>query len=98
MSGYTSSMTTTKSTYVPKNERWIRTDAGLFWAEQRLVGFADNDGRWTVTQMSECEYRALGALVRTREARHLGIFDTDADAMLAIRDAERMPEIAKILN
>lgn len=89
-------------TYVTKaeRERWITTEAGEFVARWRVVGFAVNDGRWNVHQVAGFEMRVFGESlvpVRTSEGRFLGTFDTDVDAMLAIRDAERMPESVKVL-
>jgi hypothetical protein len=72
------------------NLQTIDTEIGEFGVEQRNAGFADNDGKWIVTQCGEL-YWSFGEMRRRARGKVLGIFATIADAEIAIRDAQPLP-------
>ena len=85
-------MTTTTSTYASSNRRTFTTDAGRFMIERRNAGFADNDGRWIISQLPEYRWTFGGELRKCRHGAFLGSFDTEADAVAAAESAEQLPE------
>lgn len=72
------------------NDQTIRTDAVEFMVEQRNAGFADNDGKWIVSQLPEL-YWSHGELRQLRGSLFLGVFDTRADAVIVIESAKLQP-------
>ncbi len=78
--------------YQSNNERHIVTAVAEFLMSQRNVGFADNDGRWIVSQLPELYWSPIGALRRRRPGAFLGAFDTEAAALTAIENAAPQPE------
>lgn len=84
--------------YVSNNEEWRTTDAGRFCLTQRNAGYADNDGRWVVSQVGEHEYDHLGTLYRTREGKVLGVFDSKETALAAVQTATQLPKCRVPLN
>lgn len=69
------------------NVTMVETNAAQFLIEQRNVGFAQNDGRWIVSQLPELYWSTAGALRQSRPGAFLGVFDTRADADIAISTA-----------
>lgn len=84
--------------YVSNNDKWITNNIGTFHLEQRNVGFADNDGRWVVTQSPELYWSASGVLYYKARGAFLGVFDTETLALVAVESAERQPEVNKSVD
>lgn len=78
-------------TFRTNNLQSITTEVGTFQVEQRLIGFADNDGRWLVQQDADLYWRG-GTLTERRPGKLLGIFSTVVEAEAAIRSAVVQPE------
>lgn len=79
------------------NDQTVTTDAGDFMVVQRNSGYADNDGRWVVSQLAELYWGAAGVLRQRRAGRFLGVYDTTDAAVAAIEAAEPMPIADKML-
>jgi hypothetical protein len=78
--------------YVSNHKASITADGGTFLIEQRNVGFADNDGRWIVSQLAELYWSNIGTMRQRRPGAFLGVFD-DMDAVnAAIAAAAPQPE------
>jgi hypothetical protein len=78
--------------YRSNNERTETTPAARFLMSQRHAGYADNDGRWVVSQLPELYWSAAGVLRQRRPGAFLGVFDTEAAALATIQAAEPQPE------
>lgn len=77
--------------YNPNNRETVTTDAGTFEMEQRNEGFEPNDGRWIVSQHPELFWSSYGTLRQRRPGAFLGVFETHADALCAVSDAQPQP-------
>ncbi len=77
--------------YVPSTVETIKTDVASFLIEQRNVGFADNDGRWIVQQLSELYWSGIGTLRQKRAGAFLGVYDTRESAVAACHKASAQP-------
>lgn len=73
--------------YCSNNERSVTTGVGAFLLGQRNAGYADNDGRWVVSQLPELYWSTAGVLRQRRPGVFLGVFDTEAAALTAIEGA-----------
>ena len=92
-------MTQTSTAYRSNNDQTIkRADGAEFMIIQRNAGYADNDGRWVASLQPELFWSNIGTLRRRRAARFLGVFDTKSDALMAIIEADRGPEIDESVN
>lgn len=90
---------TQTSTYRSNNDQSVkRADGAEFMIVQRNAGYADNDGRWIATLLPELFWSNIGTLRRRRASRFLGVFETKADALLAIIEADRGPEVDEPVN
>lgn len=78
-------------TYVDNYAQSVKTDVAEFLVTQRNIGFADNDGRWIVSQLPEHYWSATGSLRQRRPGKFLGAFDTREGAQNAIDTAEPQP-------
>ncbi|SCL32961.1 hypothetical protein GA0070616_4600 [Micromonospora nigra] len=78
--------------YVSNHEDTITTDAAEFAIAQRNIGFADNDGRWIVSQLPDLYWSPIGVLRQRRPGAFLGAFDTREVAEAAISAAQPLPE------
>lgn len=89
----------TKTSAAPSNNRHsVKTDVAEFMIEQRNAGFADNDGRWILSQLPELFWSNIGTLRRRRAGRFLGVFDDMAAINLAVAAAELMPEVDEMVE
>jgi hypothetical protein len=79
------------------HDHTVKTEAGEFMLIQRNAGYADNDGRWVVSQLAELYWSGGGALRQRRAGRFLGAFDTLELAMAAVAAAELQPVDDKML-
>jgi hypothetical protein len=86
-------MTKTSTTAPSNNRRSIKTGVAEFMIEQRNAGFADNDGRWIISQLPELFWSNIGTLRTRRAGRFLGVFDDMAAVDNAIAAAQQAPEI-----
>jgi hypothetical protein len=86
-------MTQTSTAAPSNNRRSIKTSVAEFMIEQRNAGFADNDGRWVVSQLPELFWSNIGTLRTRRAGRFLGVFDDMTAVDAAIAAAQPMPEI-----
>lgn len=73
------------------NDQTIKTEAGKFYVNQRLSGYAENDGKWVVEQLQELYWSPIGVLRRKRRGAFVGVFDTIKDAEDAIKSATLQP-------
>ena len=80
------------------NCQTVTTAAGEFMIEQRNVGFADNDGRWIVSQLPELYWSNIGVLRQRRPGAFLGVFEDRAAADAAIATAAPLPEHDKAVG
>jgi hypothetical protein len=73
------------NTYTARNETWIRTSETrpAYHLAQRVVGYADNDGRWVAQRVAPTHWSRIGTLQRTGVSLVLGVFDTEAEARAA---------------
>lgn len=79
-------------TYVSNHKASIQANGCTFLIEQRNVGFADNDGRWIVSQLAELYWSNIGTMRQRRPGAFLGVFE-DMDAVnAAIAAAAPLPE------
>jgi len=69
----------------------VTTETARFMIEQRNAGFADNDGRWVVSQMAELYWGVGGVLRERRPGTFLGVFDNRASVDAAIAEATTLP-------
>lgn len=77
--------------YIDNFKKSITANGLTFLIEQRNIGFADNDGRWIVSQLAELYWSPIGVMRQRRPGAFLGVFD-DMDAVNAvIADAAPMP-------
>jgi hypothetical protein len=83
---------------ISNNVQTVKTATGEFMIEQRNVGFADNDGRWIVSQLPELFWSKIGTLRRRRAGRFLGAFDDMPAVNVAIAAADQMPEIDEMVT
>lgn len=83
----------THAEYRSNNERSITTEAAAFLIAQRNAGYADNDGRWIVSQLPELYWSTGGVLRSRRPGAFLGVFDTEAAALAAIEGAGALSEV-----
>lgn len=85
-------MTTTSGRpFITNNTATVDMPTGQFMVEQRNVGFADNDGRWLVTQSQELYWDSCGFLMERRPSRFLGAFDSLTIALRVAREADKVP-------
>lgn len=77
--------------YVSNHEQSVTTEIGEFLIRQRNVGYADNDGRWIVSQLPELYWSGIGTLRQRRPGKFLGVFDTREEADAAINAATLQP-------
>ena len=77
--------------YVSNNKRTVETPTITFFVEQRNFGFAENDGRWLLTQLPELYWSAGGCLRQRRPGTFLGVFDDMAAVETAIANAPVQP-------
>lgn len=76
----------------------IQAAGGEFMIEQRNAGFADNDGRWIVSQLPELYWSKIGTLRRKRAGRFLGVCDDLAAVAWLIANTEPMPEVDEMVT
>jgi len=69
----------------------VKTDAGEFIINQRNEGYAENDGKWTVSQHAPLYWSAAGVLRSKGDGKFLGVFLTPVDVIEAIESAEPLP-------
>lgn len=77
------------------HDQSFKTEAGEFLVEQRNMGYAENDGKWIVNQLSDLYWDRWGYLTKRRQGIFLGIFDTMEQAEEAIRNAKLLPELER---
>jgi hypothetical protein len=73
------------------NDQSITTDAGTFMICQRNEGYAENDGRWVVSQLASLYWSTAGVLRSKGDEKFLGVFLTPVDVIEAIEAAEPLP-------
>lgn len=79
-----------ESVRINKNQSW-KTDKGTFQAEQRNEGFAENDGKWILSQHPDLYWSNAGVLRSKGDEKFLGVFLTPVDVIEAIEAAEPLP-------
>jgi hypothetical protein len=84
-------MITLVETVFINHTQTVETDAGKFMINQRNEGYAENDGKWTVTQLPELYWSPGGVLRQRRPEKFLGIFLTPVDVVEAIEAATLQP-------
>lgn len=68
--------------YIDNHKHSVTVNGLTFLVEQRNIGFADNDGRWIVSQLAELYWSSIGVMRQRRPGAFLGVFD-DMDAVNA---------------
>lgn len=77
--------------YIDNFKKSITVNGLTFLIEQRNIGFANNDGKWIVSQLAELYWSNIGVMRQRRPGAFLGAFD-DMDAVnVAIADAAPLP-------
>jgi len=79
-------------TYVSNNKASIEANGLKFLIEQRNVGFANNDGRWIVSQLAELYWSPIGVMRQRRPGAFLGVFDSLEAVHAAVSAATPQPE------
>ncbi len=78
--------------YVSNNKATIEANGCTFMIEQRNVGFANNDGKWIVSQLAELYWSPIGVMRRRRPGAFLGVFEDMAAVEAVIAAAAPLPE------
>jgi hypothetical protein len=73
------------------NDQSVKTDAGEFMINQRNEGYAENDGKWTVSQHAPLYWSTAGVLRSKGDEKFLGVFLTPVDVIEAIEAAGTLP-------
>lgn len=85
------------SAYVSNNEKSVKTDVAEFLFRQRNVGYADNDGRWVLSQLPEL-YWSNGYLCQLRPGKFLGVFNDMSAVSKVIESAKKQPIVREVVR
>ena len=77
--------------YIDNFKKSITANGLTFLIEQRNIGFADNDGRWIVSQLAELYWSPIGVMRQRRPGAFLGVFDDMEAVNTVIANAAPMP-------
>jgi hypothetical protein len=84
-------MITLVETVFLNHTQTVKTDAGNFMINQRNEGYAENDGKWTVSQHAPLYWSKAGVLRSKGDEKFLGVFPTAVDMIEAIEAAKPLP-------